>query len=65
MRDTMYSHELNRADHLCVCEHCLWGIESHEGQHPTMTIWCDEDDPIDSKCDWCEESGFDTLYAFI
>lgn len=61
----MYTHELNREDHLCVCEHCLCAIESHEGSRPHFTIWCDEDDPDDSRCDWCEEDGFDTLYAFV
>lgn len=55
---------------LTVCEHCLMAIESHEGQQITRTIYPDFD--IDengeyvalpeSRCDWCEEEGFDTLY---
>ena len=50
---------------LRVCAHCLMAIESHEGQQVTKTIYPDEDDPIESKCDWCEDDGFDTLYEFI
>lgn len=48
-----------------VCEHCLMGIESHEGTQPKMTIYVDEDDEKESRCDWCKETGFDTLYVLI
>jgi len=50
---------------LRVCEHCLMGIESHEGPQYTKAIYVDEDDPEESKCEWCEENGFDTLYEFV
>lgn len=58
---------------LCVCEHCLCGIESHEGklfyrhaseedlQNP---IYSDEY-PFDTfgVCEWCEEETLiDDLY---
>lgn len=56
--------ELNR-EHLCVCEHCLYGIESHEGSLPHITVWVDDEDPVESRCDWCEEDGFDVLYELI
>lgn len=50
---------------LRVCEHCLMGIESHEGSQYTKAIFVDENDPEESKCEWCEENGFDTLYEFV
>lgn len=52
-------------DNLKVCWHCLLGIESHEGKQFTKELWIDEDDMENSKCDWCEETGFDTLYELI
>ena len=48
-----------------VCPHCLMGIEAHEGSQATLKHYVDEDDEEESKCDWCEESGFDTLYELI
>ena len=50
---------------LWVCEHCLMGIESREGDIPTVRHYVDEDDETESKCDWCEEHGFDTLYELF
>ena len=47
---------------LRVCEYCLQEIESHEGRQRYKTIYVDEEDEKESKCDWCEESGNDTLY---
>lgn len=55
---------------LTVCDHCLQAIESHEGPQITKTIYVDDEEYFDSeeeyeeasKCDWCEEFGFDTLY---
>lgn len=47
---------------LRVCRSCLMGIEAHEGNQHAKTIYVDEDEEEESKCDWCEESGFDTLY---
>ena len=47
---------------LRVCEHCLWGIEAHEGKQRALQVWVDEDEPEQSRCDWCEEDGFDSLY---
>lgn len=48
-----------------VCEHCLMAIESREGNQATLRHYVDEDDDIESKCDWCEENGFDTLYELV
>ena len=48
-----------------VCEHCLMAIESREGNQATLKHYVDEDDDIESKCDWCEENGFDTLYELV
>lgn len=48
-----------------VCPHCLMGIEAHEGKQATMEHYVDEDDEEESKCDWCEQNGFDTLYELI
>lgn len=52
-------------DTLWVCERCLAAIESHEGNQLTLKHCIDEDDYAGSKCDWCGESGFDTLYELI
>lgn len=49
-------------DKMWVCEHCLMAIESREGNQATMRHYVDEEE---SKCDWCEEEGFDTLYELI
>lgn len=52
-----------------VCRHCLMGIESREEKQATLKhdieLEFDELTEENSKCDWCEESGFDTLYEFI
>lgn len=48
---------------LWVCKHCLQAIESHEGNQATLAHDIDEDE--DSKCDWCEEEGFDALYELV
>lgn len=55
---------MKERDHNCltVCEHCLWAIESREGSQRVLRIWVDEEDPVESRCDWCEEDGFDELY---
>lgn len=50
---------------LWVCEHCLMGIECHEGSQATLRHYVDETDAVESKCDWCKECGFDTLYELI
>ena len=51
--------------HLWVCSHCLMAIESREGNQATLRHGVDEDDDKESKCDWCEEVGFDTLYELV
>ena len=50
---------------LWVCEHCLMAIESREGNQATLKHYVDEDDDVESKCEWCEQSGFDTLYELV
>ena len=50
---------------LRVCEHCLMAIESHEGTQATLRIYVDEEDENESRCDWCEETGFDVLFELI
>jgi hypothetical protein len=52
-------------DNMWVCEHCLEAIESREGNLATMKHYVDEDDEIMSRCDWCEEVGFDILYELV
>lgn len=47
---------------LTVCEHCLQGIESHEGKQIVKTVWFDDDD---GKCEWCEEEGFTELLEIL
>lgn len=48
-----------------VCDHCLAAIESREGNQAVLKHFVDEDDDIESKCDWCECVGFDILYELI
>lgn len=48
-----------------VCSKCLMAIESREGNQATLRHGVDEDDEQESYCDWCEESGFDTLYELV
>jgi len=52
-------------NNLRVCRYCLMAIEAHEGKQAAMEIFVDEDDETESTCEWCEESGFDTLYELI
>ena len=54
-----------KRNHLFVCEHCLSGIESHEGQQTTIEHYVDEENETESKCDWCKEHGFNTLYELV
>lgn len=48
-----------------VCEHCLMGIESKEGNQAQLKHYVDEMDAVESRCDWCHECGFDMLYELI
>lgn len=50
---------------LLVCEHCLMAIESREGNQATLRHYVNEENELESKCDWCGESGFDTLYELV
>lgn len=50
---------------LWVCDHCLTTIESHEGNQVTLRHSVDENDDVESKCEWCEDTGFDTLYELV
>lgn len=52
-------------DKLFVCEHCLYAIESHEGNQAIMPHYIDEDNEEESKCDFCEEVGFNLLYELV
>ena len=48
-------------------------IESREGSQATLERYVDNEEWFDSteeyeqasKCDWCEECGFNTLYELI
>ena len=50
---------------LWVCDHCLMAIESREGNQARLSHSVDEHDAVESKCDWCGDVGFDTLYELI
>ena len=50
---------------LWVCEHCLMAIESREGNQATLKHYVNEDDKVESTCEWCYEDGFDVLYELI
>ena len=60
-----YGDDYEPRETLWVCEHCLMGIESHEGNQATLTHSVDETDAVDSRCGWCKECGFDTLYELV
>ena len=45
-----------------VCEYCLQEIEYHDGKQRYTHVWVDEDDENESRCDFCKESGFDSIY---
>ena len=51
-----------RNTQLNVCCTCLAAIQSREGMQMKMVLYTDENDPAESKCDWCGEHGFDILY---
>ena len=55
----------NERERLWVCWRCLMAIESREGNQATMRRSVDEQDDAASRCDWCEDTGFDTLYELI
>ena len=55
---------------LWVCEHCLAAIESHDGRQATLRHDIElefdfEDFDKMSKCEWCEQDGFSTLYELV
>ena len=52
-------------ENLKVCGRCLLAIESREGTQATFRHWVDEDNPDESRCDWCEETGFDVLFELV
>lgn len=56
-------HHLSKT--LWVCDRCLCAIESHEGKQIYREWDVDPDDERQSKCDWCENIGFDTLYELL
>lgn len=48
---------------MLVCEYCLEAIRSHGEPVPVLdTLFVDETDPEESRCEWCEESGNDHLH---
>lgn len=60
-----YGEDYEPRETLWVCEHCLMEIESHEGNQATLAHGVDEHDAVDSRCGWCKEIGFDTLYELV
>ena len=60
-----YGDDYEPREHLWVCDHCLAAIESREGNQATLRRSVDETDAMDSRCDWCKECGFDTLYELV
>lgn len=60
-----YGEDYEPRETLWVCEHCLEAIESREGNQATLSHYVDETDAVDSRCGWCKECGFDTLYELV
>lgn len=60
-----YGDDYEPREHLWVCDHCLAAIWSREGNQATLTHSVDETDAFESRCSWCGDVGFDTLYELI
>ena len=60
-----YVKEHDLAKPIWVCNHCLCAIEAHEGNQIYREWGVDPDDERRSKCDWCENSGYCTLYEIL
>lgn len=60
-----YVKEHNLGKHLWVCDRCLCAIGSREGKQIHREWDVDSDDERQSKCDWCEETGFCTLNEIL
>lgn len=60
-----YGEDYEPRETLWVCEHCLMGIECHEGNQATFRHFVDETDAVDSRCGWCKQCGFYTLYELV
>ena len=60
-----YGEDYKPRETMWVCSHCLMAIESREGNQATLTHGVDETDAIDSRCDWCGDIGFDSLYELV
>lgn len=60
---------MGKRENMWVCDHCLAAIESREGYLPTLRhdidLEFEPDDVEKSKCDWCQEDGFDVLFELI
>ena len=59
-----------KRENLWVCDRCLLAIESRERNQAILCHDIDleyDEEEFDemSKCDWCGEIGFDTLYELI
>ena len=53
---------MNRNFH-AICSHCLLGYEDREEYQPVRRVSVDPNNEIESRCDWCDETGFDTLFV--
>ena len=62
---TPYGEDYEPRETLWVCGHCLMAIWSREGNQATLAHSVDEMDAVESRCDWCKEVGFDTLYELV
>lgn len=60
-----YVKKHNLCRHLWVCDRCLYAIEAHEGRQIHREWDIDPDNERQSKCDWCENSGYCTLYEIL
>ena len=60
-----YGDDYEPRETMWVCDHCLAAIESREGNQATLEHGVDSTDAVESRCDWCKEVGFDTLYELV
>ena len=60
--DVEENYELDRDNYEYICKNCLKQFEHDKGPQKYSIIDVDPNNKAESECDWCEKSGFDTLY---
>ena len=59
------SKQRKRRDPIRVCRYCLQEIEYSCGKQHKLQVWTDPHDDKNNRCEWCKESGNDSLYELL